>query len=359
MTDIKLLAVGDISLTTLNNRHPFQEVAGVLRNKDILFGNLETVLSHSSKAAQKAVTLYTAPENVSYLTDVGFDILSVANNHILDMDAAGCHETLDVLHQHCLKFIGVATQKYPQTYSILETNNTRIGFSGYYEYGATEANHDIVIKNIDDWIIDETKKLKLLCDIVIISLHWGIEYVYYPSPKQIRLARHLIDAGATIILGHHPHVIQGIEHYKNGLIAYSLGNFQFSSLRNINTDCRKSIILSIDITKQGLQKYEVIPVFIDEDFVPCIMDKLQTEEMLSHISHVSEPILRGGITEKFWFEEIALEHFQGNMKSWIKRIKKYGLKHLLQCVRWLFSPFILKCYAGMIRKGLKQAVRLF
>ena len=357
MNNLNLIAVGDISLHTLNNRRPFQHVAEVFKNKDILFGNLETVLSLRGKAAQKAVTLYTGPEKVAYLTDAGFDVLNVANNHIMDLDVEGCHETLDVLNQHDLKFIGVTTQKYPQPYSILERDNTRVGFLGYYEYGAKEATHDIIIRNIDDQIIDETKKLRLLCDIVILSLHWGIENVYYPSPKQIKLARHLIDAGATVVLGHHPHVVQGIEEYKNGLIAYSLGNFQFSSLRNI--DCRKSIILSIDMNKQGVKKYEVIPVFIDEDFVTCSMNKLQSEEMLSHINHVSEPILRGGITDKFWFEEIALEHFQGNMKSWIKRIKQYGIKHLLQCVRWLLSPFILKCYAGMIRKGFKKAVRLF
>jgi len=112
------------------------------------------------------------------------------------------------------------------------------------------------------------------------------------------------------------------------------------------------------MNKQGVKNYEAIPVYIDEDFAPRVMEKLQSEKMLSHISHVSAPIINNGISEKFWFEEIALEHFQGNMASWIKRIKKYGVKHLLQCIRWLLSPFLLKCYAGMIRKGLKQAVRL-
>ena len=354
---VNLLAVGDINLVTLNNRHPFQEVSGVLKNKDILFGNLETVLSNSGKEVQKAFTLYTAPEKVAYLTDAGFDIVNVANNHIMDLDVEGCHETLDVLNQHDLQCIGVTTQKYTQPYSILERNNIRFGFLGYNEHRIKSAHHDIIIPNIDEHIADDIKKLRLLCDTVIISLHWGIEYAYYPSPKQIRLARHLIDAGATVIAGHHPHVVQGIEQYKNGLIAYSLGNFQFSALQKL--DSHKSIILSIDINKQGVIKYDVIPMFIDEDFVPCSMNKRQSEEMLSHINHVSMPIISGGITEKFWFEEIALEHFRVNMKSWIKRIKKYGVKHLLQCVKWLLSPFILKCYAGMIRKGLKQAVRLF
>jgi hypothetical protein len=187
-------------------------------------------------------------------------------------------------------------------------------------------------------------------------LHWGIENVYYPSPKQITLARHLIDAGATVILGHHPHVVQGIEKYKNGLIVYSLGNFQFSSLGKL--DSRKSIILSIHVSNLGVNEYKVIPIIIDEDFVPCIMNKFQREGMLLHINNVSVPILNGEINDKFWFEEIALEHFRGNMKAWIKRIRKYGVKHLLQCVRWLISPFILKCYAGIIRKKVKQALRL-
>ena len=96
-----------------------------------------------------------------------------------------------------------------------------------------------------------------------MSLHWGIEKAFYPSPKQVALAHKLIDSGATIILGHHPHVIQGIENYKSGLIAYSLGNFQFAfdpkecSNEN-NKRTNQSFILKVRINKQEIESYDIV-----------------------------------------------------------------------------------------------------
>ena len=76
--------------------------------------------------------------------------------------------------------------------------------------------------------------------------------------------------------------------------------------------------------------------------------------MLSFIDRISQPIIEGKVNEKWWFEEIAKEHLAGNMKSWIVRIKKYGIKHLLQCIKWLISPFIVKCYLGLLRRRIRK-----
>ena len=354
MTKVKLIAVGDISLQTRRDSHPFEKIKAVSKDKDILFGNLETVLSNRGKVAEKAVVLYTLPDKVEWLKDAGFDILNLANNHIMDLGVEGFNETLDVLNQNNLNFIGCSNHKFNQSYAVIKVNNTKIGFLGYYEGGFNKPQNGALINGMnEDNIIKDIRNLKPECNVIILSLHWGIENVFYPSPKQIDLAHKLIDSGATIILGHHPHVIQGIEKYKNGLVAYSLGNFQFDPSISYSPN-NQSFILSIELTKDGLDNYGIIPVKIDKDVAPYIPAEKEQEEIKCFISEISKHINNGTITWRWWFEEIAEEYLSGNMKSCIIRIKKYGVKHLLQCILWLVSPFCIKCYSGLIRKRIKH-----
>ena len=354
MTKIKLLAVGDISLRTRRDSHPFEKIKAVFKDKDILFGNLETVLSNRGKVVEKAVVLCTSPDKVGWLKGAGFDILNIANNHIMDLGVEGFNETLDVLTQNNLDFIGCSNQKFNQSYAVIEVNNTKIGFLGYYEGGFNKPQNGALINRMnEDKIVKDIGNLKPQCDVIVLSLHWGIENVFYPSPKQIDIAHKLIDNGATIIMGHHPHVIQGIERYKEGLIAYSLGNFQFDPSLSYSPN-NQSFILSIELTKEGLDNYEIIPVKIDEAFVPYVPAEGERGEIRRFLSEISQHINNGTITWGWWFEQIAGEYLSGNMKSFVVRIKKYGVKHLLQCLRWLVSPFCIKCYMGVIRKRIKH-----
>ena len=273
MSKVKLIAAGDISLQTKNDRHPFEKVKAVFHDRDILFGNLETVLSKGGKEIEKAFPLHTSPDKVIYLKDAGFNILNIANNHVMDLGVKGFNETLDVLNQNNLNFIGCGNHKFKQSYAVIEVNNTKIGFLAYYEGGFNKPQNGVLINGMnEDDIIKDIRNLKPECDAIVISLHWGIENVFYPSPKQIDLAHKLIDNGATIILGHHPHVIRGIESYKNGLIAYSLGNFQFNHSISYSPN-NQSFVLSIWLTKSGLEDYDIIPVKIDKDFVPYVPDE--------------------------------------------------------------------------------------
>ena len=363
MRSITLMAVGDISLKTLGDKPPFDLIKPAFAGKDVLFGNLETALTTRGTPAEKAVVLYTLPDKVLHLKEAGFDVLNVANNHILDMGAEGLRETLKVLKEHGLHFIGVRTSEFDQPYVVIEIDEKKLGFLGYCEGGGGDPKEGIYINKINgvDIVVD-IESLRSKCDFVIVSLHWGIEKVFYPSPKQVALARRLIDAGATVVLGHHPHVIQGIEMYKGGLIAYSLGNFQFefdpeecSKGRNKRTN--QSFILTIELGENGVQSYDTIPVEITRDWVPYIPPEEVQSEIRAFISHVSEPLYRGTITESWWFEEIAGEYLGGNLKSFGRRIKRYGLKHLLQCIRWLVSPFCLKCYLALARRMFKGVVR--
>jgi hypothetical protein len=359
VTNVRLVAVGDISLQTRKGRSSFGNVQQAFATKDILFGNLETVLSNHGKEAEKAVVLHTSPDKVAYLKDAGFDVLSVANNHIMDLGIEGCNETLEVLKKHDVSFVGVKNSTRTEPWAIVERKGIRLGFLGYFGRGFMGPQAGLAINPVDEaGIIEDLDRLDALCDLSIVSLHWGIEKVFYPSPDQITLAHKLIDSGATVILGHHPHVIQGIEEYKNGLIAYSLGNFQFEfnpreCVGRSNKRTNQSIVPSLELSKDGLEDYHVVPVIIGENFAPYIPGAKEEEEIKHFLSEVSVPLTKSAYSERWWLEKIASEYLSGNMKSFIIRIKRYGFRHFVQCVRWLLSPFCLRCYSAIIRQRAK------
>jgi len=353
MGTLKLMAVGDITLQTKNNEHPFNSVMDVFERKDILFGNLETVLSTTGKEKKKSVVLKSSPDSVTYLDDAGFDILNVANNHILDLGLEGFKNTLNLLDEHELKYIGAGFEKSSLNSSFIEKNGIKLGFLGY-TIGRFKVPEEISISKIKEKkIISDIEMIKDKCDFVVISLHWGTENVFYPSPKQIELAHKLIDHGATLILGHHPHVLQGIEKYKNGLIAYSLGNFQFDCKLS-QSSTNDSIIFCVDFDKNGINDFQIIPIVINESFVPILVEGKVKEKISNFISQISKPLIDGNITNKWWFEEIGEEYLIGNVNSYVTRIKKYGLIPLFECMIWLFTPFCIQCYIGILIKNIKS-----
>lgn len=360
MRTITLMAVGDISLQTLRNEPPFNRIKAVFEEADILFGNLETVISNRGTPAEKSVVLSASPDKILYMKEAGFDVLNLANNHILDRGPEGFDDTLLALSEHGLPFIGVGNSALSKTLEIIERKGLRVGFLGYSESGGRYHDQGIYVNRVDTQrIISDILSIKPDCDFAIVSLHWGIEKVFYPAPEQIALARALVDAGATVVLGHHPHVIQGIERYKDGLIAYSLGNFQFefdpeecSSKHSKRTG--QSYILKIELSENGIESYDTIPIKISREWLPYIPSKEEQDEINSFIARASEPIYRGTIKDSWWFEEIATEYMRGNLKSFIHRIRLYGFKHFIQCIRWLIRPFCLRCYFAMARRTFKQ-----
>ncbi|MDP2216441.1 MAG: CapA family protein [Methanolobus sp.] len=351
MKKVTLLAVGDITLQIKDNSHPFRNVSSIFEKKDILFGNLETVLSDEGEPAKKSVVLKSSPIKGKYLKDVDFDVLNIANNHILDLGIEGLKNTLNTLENYNLNYIGTNSNNSNSKSLILEKNGIKLGFLGY-TIGRFKENNELCISKLNEkQIISDIKSLKAKCNFVVVSLHWGTENVFYPSPKQIDLAHCLIDTGATLILGHHPHVIQGIEKYKNGLIAYSLGNFQFDTKLS-QSKISDSIIFSVDFDENGIQSYEVIPVVIDENFVPKVAKDDVKKNILNFVSDISQPFFNNKITNKWWFEEIGEEYLIGNLNSYVARIKKYGILPFIECCFWLVTPFCLKCYAGFIRRNI-------
>lgn len=356
MDKLKLMAVGDIWLQTGNDRHPFEEILHILRNKDLLFGNLETALSETGERARKHHVIASPPEAARYLTDAGFDVLSVANNHSADLGAEGLQNTLHALEAHEILPIGASASPDRQRPVIVERNGISVGFAGYTTGRATVFDGISVNRLVEEDIVLDIASLAGRCDHIAVSLHWGTEMAYYPSPQQIDLAHRLVDAGATLILGHHSHTMQAVERYHGGLIAYSLGMFQFDPNWPHNLS-PEGFILAVDLSKNGVVgEFEVMPFTVDGDFVPRPAEGARGEDIKAFIADVSQPVAEGGITGARWFEEIAPAYMKMNLESYRYRIRENGLLPFLEMGVWLCTPFCLKCCAGLLRRSLRPAL---
>jgi len=349
---LRLMAVGDILLQTENGKEPFERINDDLNGRDILFGNLETVLSTSGQRSRKRWVASAPPESVRYLKEAGFDILNIANNHILDLGREGFVATLDMLEKNGIAYVGGSAGRQSRRGVVIERNGIKLGFLGYTT-GRLQRPGDISLHSLRERdILADIDAVKSRCDFVVISLHWGTENCYYPSPQQIRVARRLIDHGATLILGHHPHVIQGLERYGDGLIVYSLGNFQFDTSL-MPGRIKSSMIVTVDFDRQGIADHAVIPCTIDENALPAVAVGAEKELIRKWISNLSGMVSSGRITRNWWFEEIAGEYLAYNWESYKYRIGRHGIAPLLECGVWLITPFCLNCYAGIVRKRLR------
>ncbi len=274
---VTLVAVGDVMLDRAIDarieRHgvewPFAEVRDVLRGADLAFCNLECPLSADGIKINKQIAFKADPANVGALTDAGFDIVSLANNHTLDCNRSGLIETIGCLDEAGIAHTGAGgTPADAARPTIVIVRGLRIAFlarNAWLSEGAWFRPDAPTSAYLDPETIEsEVRSASRQADVVVVSLHWGVEYSTVPRESQVELAHRIIDAGADLILGHHPHVLQKVEKYHGGVIAYSLGNFLFdSAFRN----CKETAILKCRLSKSGVSDVEQMPVRI-EDYRP-------------------------------------------------------------------------------------------
>jgi len=202
-----------------------------LKSGDILFGNLEGDVSDKGKNVGSEYSFRMDPVVIPVLKEKGFDVLSFANNHVGDWGLSAFNDTMDRLDQSGIKFVGAGRNTYDaQTPKIFEKDGTRIGFIGFTDVGPNwlAVSNDRSGVNLagDENLSKIIENAKSQVDILVVSFHWGEEYKTH-TKRQEMLAHTAIDNGATLVIGHHPHVMQDIEKYNEGLIVYSLGNFIF------------------------------------------------------------------------------------------------------------------------------------
>lgn len=279
---LKITAVGDVMLGRgVESRlkkgekgydYPFEKVAGILKEGDIIFGNLEQPITDSTECldAKYKYIIKSGKGAYAALIYAGFNLLSLANNHIMDYYDTGLFDTMDILEQNGIFFSGAGRNlDEARKPAIIEKKGFKVGMLAYTDmaelyfkgnpsikFAADDKNAGVAPRKIE-YIKEDMEKLRQKVDILIISLHWGVEESFDILPEQVEFAHSLIDMGADMVLGHHPHQFQGIEVYKGKLIAYSLGNFIFDQNDPEN---QESFIVSMEFEDKILSKLCAIPV---------------------------------------------------------------------------------------------------
>jgi poly-gamma-glutamate synthesis protein (capsule biosynthesis protein) len=333
---VRILAIGDIMLGNgplcpqagvgaaikrTGSEKIFEHVRPILAKGDVVFGNLEAVLAEN-EPGDKTLTLIGSSRSVSGLKYAGFNVLSVANNHALEHGKDSLEYTAKLLESHDIKCIGNETGgNNSGGLQFMDCGDTRMAFLAYCLTGDPTAN---TITGNPEEIYEHIRHASLLADAVVVSMHWGDEYIQRPSVKQIETAHQMVEAGASLVLGHHPHVIQPIERYKNALIAYSLGNFVFDI--GYIPQTKRSIILECQLTRGSISGYNVHPVIINKQFQPVLLDGVQKAATLKEMERLNEYAL--STSEAYpanYKSELAVARKQAR-----KAMKRYFLKNLLR-----------------------------
>lgn len=197
---------------------------------DVFMVNLEHPVTQATTKVPKEFNFKMHPKYLRTLQLGGINIINAANNHVADYGLQGIYDTMRYLDSAGIRYVGIgknlAEARKPV---IFEKNGKKIGFLGYHGGGkfAAMGHQAGIAPRYGQYIAEDVARLRPEVDYVIVNFHWGTELEENPSNGQIQLAHQVIDAGADLIVGHHPHILQGIERYKGKVIAYSLGNFIF------------------------------------------------------------------------------------------------------------------------------------
>ncbi|MCC7160188.1 CapA family protein [Candidatus Nomurabacteria bacterium] len=237
-----------------------EEIENILKNSDISFANLEGTASDKGTDKKNLYSFRMDPIIIPVLKEAGLDILSLANNHVADWGREAYIDTMSRLKENRIFYTGGGlNKKEAEAPIIFEKNGMKIGFLGFSDKGpdymraknATENTPEQagVIIARDDEFDTTIKNAAKQVDYLIVSFHFGEEYQDVHDKRQEYLAHKAVDDGAKIVIGHHPHVIEDTEIYKNSYIAYSLGNFIFD--QSWSEPTMKGMLLQIKLNKDG------------------------------------------------------------------------------------------------------------
>ncbi len=268
----------------------FQNVRSILEEDDISVVNMEGTLTTETDREDKTYAFKGDPDYVEILTDGSVEAANLANNHAYDYGDQSHLDTIDALDE-----ADVANFGYEDC-ALVEVKGVQIGFSGICCYGNfglgdTPEPEERLKMNID-------ALQKAGAQIIIASFHWGIEGEHTPTEEQVDMAHLAIDYGADLVIGHHPHVLQGIEKYKGKYIAYSLGNFCFGG--NSNPSDKDTMILQETFTLEtdgslDISQVEAIPCSLSStsgknDYCPTPLTGEEAQRVLDKIAAYSEDL---------------------------------------------------------------------
>ena len=285
-----LLIVGDIMMgrgvqkftDQFGLSYPFEKIKNIFKGWDIVFGNLEgPVMEKAPIISITSLNFAYSPEVVQELQKIGFNLLTLANNHTLDKGENVLEQTRNYLLNYGIQPLGdyrSCDEKYYYQYKNILLIGANLVYANQYCVSEIEKNIK-AIKQKDPTIF------------IIVVPHWGIEYVHRPNIFQEETAHTLIDAGADLIIGHHPHVVQSIEKYKGKLIFYSLGNFVFDMYAS--KDTQQELAIGIDFEENKLTLF-LIPL-ISQRSQLSLMTGQERDDFLNWLAQISNPSLLDNI----------------------------------------------------------------
>ena len=291
-----ILAVGDIMLSRdvdtkmdqFGRLYPFENTVELTKNADFSIANLESPFRDGVSVPEPMV-FGAEKASVEGLVAGGFDAVNLANNHFGNQDQKGMITTFNTLKDKKIDYFGAGLNNVDAAKPLIEDiNGRKIAFLGYTDidvipnsYIANQNSSGVNIMNIDNLKTD-LKNARKKADFVIVSMHAGYEYTNSPSQRQRDFAHAAIDSGADLVIGHHPHVVQGVEFYKGKFIDYSLGNFIFD--QPWSTETQQGLVAKFSLTFNHITKIELTPIHIYNWSQPkVITDQTEFEAIFSRI----------------------------------------------------------------------------
>jgi gamma-polyglutamate biosynthesis protein CapA len=353
-----IVAVGDLMLGDsaispgfgFASRYPDAEIGSVfhhvsshLQGADVAFGNLETTLSRADLNARDlgSVQMRGYPNYARALRAAGFNCLGVANNHAVQHGLHSFTHTVELLRREGVQVCGLKGKDgWTCDPVVMPLKNAgSLGILGYClrprQYRSEEP--PFAEGGLED-ILADLARLKRDVQYVMISLHWGEEFVEIPSIDEVTLARSIIDAGGNIIAGHHPHVLRPVERYRRGVIAYSLGNFAADMIWQDNL--RTGGLLRCRLDSHGLASAFLVRVQIDRDFRP----RPGTTSEIAENAPVRglEPSVHGSVLRR-------------SLRSQRARAYMYAIGNL-----WRYpAGLLLQLLMNTLRNKVRAAAKLF
>ncbi len=295
-----IAAVGDCMLSREVEKHfrrapeefNFKDIKPILNGHDLIIANLENPVGTKGtpdEVQDPHVTFISHPDTLRILKELGVNAVSLGNNHMLDYGEAALIDTLESLDAYGIRHAG-AGRNYEEANRplVMELPGRRIAIlSHVFIYSASTRMATLSRPGVADHrinrILANIREMKRNGCHVIVTMHWGMEYSFYPLPYQMKQARMMIDNGASLILGHGPHYPQGMERYKDGHIVYSMGNFIFDEPHIFSN---RSFIYSAEIGTNGIVSDSCLHPVRIKDHLPRPLagaDKAGFERFINHL----------------------------------------------------------------------------
>ena len=247
--------------------YPFRQIPGVLHGADLAYCNLECPISDRGRDLHHLYSFRADPRALEGLKAAGFTIVSEANNHAYDWGPAALVNTLGRLHALGIRTVGAGENTLGAHHpTVVDLDGLRVAFLAYVnidpQEAAAGAEHPGVAWLDREQVTSDIHFARNLADLVVVCPHWGVEYAAVPTRQQQELARRMVDTGADLIVGSHPHVVQPLEQYRGHWIAYSLGNFVFDQ-RDPAT--HRGLLLKVTVRDKKIAEVTKVPIEINAD----------------------------------------------------------------------------------------------